>query len=146
MRHVLEALVQYKDPTEEYQVRCTPHSNGAQLLIEVEWDNRRHGKDVAYRVQFELDEAHDAAEAVRWVMRASFDSCTSLEAKAGSEVADCHSLQQAAESDDKLLEEYANKKEELDGDIALKAAALLAAKQEYLTELLQQAETNTLTH
>lgn len=143
MRHALEALVEYRDPTEEYLVRCTPHSDGAQLLVEVEWDNRRHGKDIVYRVHFELDAAPDTAEAVRWVMGGTLAACTALKSEAASLEAACATFQKAAEDDNKTLEEYASRQEELDGDVAFKGAALLAAKQEHLAELLRLVDAQT---
>lgn len=147
MRHALEALVQINEnPSEEYSVRCTPQQRGsgaaaaASLLVEVEWDNRRHGKDLVNRVHFELEPAPDPAEAVRWALGGAAGGAAALQAEASRLEESCAALAKEAEANSKTLEEYAAREEEVEGDLALKAAALLAAKQEHLAALLREAD------
>ena len=144
MRHTLEALVNLQESTDSYIVKFTPLDGGVQLLTEVEWDAKRHGKDLTYRAHFILDAAPDAAKAVRWVMGGTLGACLAINEEASALAAACSQLQKAADEDNKTLEDLANRKEELDGDIALKGAALLAAKQEKLLQLLERAENEDL--
>ena len=139
MSHALEALVQYRQPTELYSLKFSPHDT-TDMLIEIEWDNARHGKDITSRLHCVLNSAPDNAEAVRELMKSILQASASLRLEAAALTATCTNLKNAIQPELKKLEEYAIKKENLDNDIALKGAALLVSKQEHLNELIQQQQ------
>lgn len=140
IRHTLEALTGMQPVTEAYTVKftCPPEGPGQRLAVEVEWDNKRHGKDATYRTHFSLDAVPDAAGAVRGVMGAMLGEFGALAAEAAALGADCEQLQGRIATDHGAVEEHATRKERKDEDTAVKVAALLVSKHDKLREL--QAE------
>jgi len=138
MKHALEALVQYQPPTELYSLKFTEQATN--LLVEIEWDNSRHGKDIVARSHVLLNSAADNAVSVRELMRSILQKSASLRLEAEALTAACTNLENAVGPDVKKLETYAKSKEKLEEDLALKGAALLVAKQQHLNGLLQQQQ------
>ena len=110
------------------------------LLVEVLWDDRKHGKDLVYRAHFELEPAPDAANAIVWVMGGAVGAMQALRQQADALEQACGEMTRVAEAECQSLDGVASRKEEMDGDAAVKTAALLASKQEHLAQLLRQVE------
>ena len=151
MRHALEALVHLQPPTEEYIIKITPQplsgttdvttSHTVDLLVEIEWDNRRHGKDTMSRVHFLLKSSLEPAkDIILWLMGKMVNACGGLKTETEEVDAACKAQQQSTAALHRRLEEYANRKEKLDEDAALKGAALLVAKEEELKGLKEDDE------
>lgn len=138
MKHALEALVQYQPPTEQYSLKFTDQDTD--LLVEIEWDNSRHGKDIISRLHVLLNSATDSAESIRELMKSILQESGSLRLEAAALTAACTNLENEIRSDVEKLETYAKSKEYLDEDLALKGAALLVAKQQHLNGLQQQQQ------
>jgi hypothetical protein len=137
MKHALEALVQYQPPTEQYSLKFTEQSS-TDLLVEIEFDNSRHGKDTIARLHTVLNPASDNSAAVRGLMKNILQESASLKNETAALTAACKNLEHSIQPDLKKLETYASKKEGFDSDVALKGTALLVEKQQHLSELLQQ--------
>ncbi|KAL4538951.1 hypothetical protein Ndes2526B_g02780 [Nannochloris sp. 'desiccata'] len=144
MKHALEALVQYQPPTERYSLKFTEQA--ADLLVEIEWDNSRHGKDITARLHVLLSPATDTAGSIRELMKNILQESASLRLEAAALTAAWANLENAVQSDVKKLETYAKSKEQLEDDLALKGAALLVAKQQHLNGLLRQQQQQRAKH
>lgn len=130
MRHALEALVDLQPATEQYVCRFTPNSAEHTLLVEVEWDNRRHGKDLVSRVHFDLPDADDSTKSMQDMLNTLLRACNTLAAEAATKEQDCRQALEEAQNAHRQLDEYAKRKEAFDADVALKTAALLVGKDE----------------
>jgi hypothetical protein len=139
MRHTLEALAALQPVTEEYTVNLQRQPAG-HLAVEVEWDSRRHGKDVVPRTHFTLPGAPDSAAAVRGVMLGMLRECDAVRAEADGLDAECERLEAAVGVDLEPLEGVAADRRARDEDVAVKVAALLVSKERKLAELREQAE------
>jgi DNA double-strand break repair and V(D)J recombination protein XRCC4 len=138
MKHALESLVQYRQPTEQYSLKFTEQATD--LLVEIEWDNSRHGKDITARLHVLLNPAADNAHAIRELMKNILQTSAAIKLEAATLTAACTNLEKSIQPEVQKLEAYAKIKEELENDIALKGAALLVAKQQHLNELLHRQQ------
>lgn len=139
MQHALESLVQHRQPTELYSLKFTQQDTD-DLLVEIEWDNSRHGKDVTARLHFLLNRAADSAKTVRELMKKILQTSASLRIEAAALTAACTTLENKIAPDLEKLENYATVKENLENDVALKGSALILTKQEHLNQLLQEQQ------
>jgi hypothetical protein len=111
------------------------------LLVEIEWDNKRHGKDIMARVHFLLKSSSpEPSQDILWLMGKMVDACDGLKTEAGELDAACKAQRQNTAVLHTRLEEYGNRKEKLDEDAALNGAALLVAKEEKLEGLDEEEE------
>lgn len=91
-------------------------------------------------MHFELDPAEDSKAEFQRVMCSAVDARAALRAEALRLEESCAGMAAVADAENKTLDEYAARKEELDGDAAIKEAALLAAQQAHLAEVLRTAD------
>jgi hypothetical protein len=137
MKHALEALVQYRPPSEEYFLKFTEQQDGA-LLVEIEWDDSRHGKDVIPRLHTLLHPAEDNAATIRELMHKILQESASLRRESAELTGVCTNLGNGIESEANKLDSFASRKEGFEESLALKLAALLLAKEQHLNELKRQ--------
>lgn len=127
MTHALEALVQLQPPSEEYRCHLLRQAGG-NLLVEIEWDQRRHGKDLPGLLKFTLNPVPDPELAAVRLLGRLLRECKSLESQAVALAQACKSSEAATERSHAQLAEYCAAKQVKDGEIAAKAIALLLAK------------------
>lgn len=117
----MEALVHLQPRSEEYSIRFSEIENN-QLLVEVEWDNKRHGKDITSRVYFKLEALDDSAAAVRSIMGKILKASDGLRTMTTDLEESIKALQMRIQDTHEELELYACEREIQDADVALKAA------------------------
>jgi hypothetical protein len=142
LRHALEALADLQPVTEQYTRNITFRNDNDDMFVEVEWDNRRHGKDVTPRVHFQVPLAADLKATNQEVMAAMLDACARYAAQSDALAQQCEEKQRVLQTGYAELEALGRQKEVWDEDTALKAAALLVAKDEKIIQLQQSNEKN----
>ena len=142
LRHALEALADLQPVTEQYTCNITFNKGTDDIFVEVEWDNRRHGKDVTPRVHFRVPSASDLKGTVQLVMAAMLDACARYAAQSEVLAQQCEEKRKILQSGYVELETMGRQKEDWDEGTALKAAALLVAKDEKIIQLQQNSEKN----
>lgn len=142
MKHTLEALFQYPKPSEKYTIRITPQNSTDphQLLMEIEWNEETHGKDVMPRIHFLLDQSQDSSQLIIDTMSKMLHEYKKLENSVVLLQHACNRAQQSVASAHTVIEAFAAKKEVKDGEYAVKSLVLIAAKQDKILQLQEEVD------